>query len=235
MTDGARAGMVTAVMLTLNAEKRELGTRQARAVRARGYVPAEIYGHGFPNIHVAVPRKEFRSALTEAGENTVIAIRVGEDEYPALIYDYQTNPLSDEVESVDFYRVRMDEKVEATVPLTLVGESPAVKEKKGILIRSMEAIEIEALPADIPREFRFDVGVLREVGDSLYVKDAETKGAFTVLVEPSTVVATIAAFEEEEQAAPVALAPDEVMTEAEAKKKAAEAEAEAKGEVNEKK
>ncbi|MBI4193308.1 MAG: hypothetical protein HY536_01640, partial [Candidatus Colwellbacteria bacterium] len=87
-----------------------------------------------------------------------------------------------------------------------------------VLVRAMEAADLEALPADIPHELHFDASVLREVGDSLYVRDAVTKGAFTVLIEPTTVVATIAAFEEEAVQEPPAIAPDQVLTEAEAKR-----------------
>ncbi len=195
-------------------------------LRAEGLVPAVLYGRDFPNLHLAVPLKEFRRVWGEAGENTVITLTIGDDSYPALIYDHQSDPLSREVRHIDFYRVRMDERITAPVPLIVTGESPAVKELGGVLLRAMDEVEVEALPANLPRELYLDVSGITELGASLFVRDIPITGEFTFVVDPETVVLTVAAPNEEEVvAAPASI--EDVVVESEVKKAARQAEREA--------
>jgi len=57
------------------------------------------------------------------------------------------------------------------VPLIFVGESEAVKTDKGVLIKSIHSVEIEALPQDLIHEIEVDISVLKTFDDNIYVKD----------------------------------------------------------------
>ena len=209
-------------MANLNAEIREIPGKKAASFRAEGLIPAELYGSGTENIHLVVGDKDFRKALTEAGESTIVNLSVRGEVHPVLIHDYQKNYLTGEFLSVDFHRVNMSEKITTDVPLVFVGEAPAVKGLGGILIRSMDEVEVEAFPADLPHEIAVDISSLDELGKSLYVKDISVTGKFEITVDPETVIATVSAPEEEVvEAAAVSVA--DIKTEGEAKRAEKEA------------
>src|SRR3990167_654710 len=174
--------------MELVAEKREVFGRAVRQLRIQGLIPAELYGHGLPNLHLSIPAKEFLKVLKEAGENTVVTVVVGSEKLPALIYDVARHPVSDEIVSVDLYQVRMDEKIKAAVPLEFTGEAPVVKEAVGLLVKSMHEVEVEALPADLPREITVDLGGLTELGQSIYAKDLSVPAGVKIVVDLETVV-----------------------------------------------
>ena len=218
--------------MELVAEKREVFGRAVRQLRIQGLIPAELYGHGLPNLHLSIPAKEFLKVLKEAGENTVVTVVVGSEKLPALIYDVARHPVSDEIVSVDLYQVRMDEKIKAAVPLEFTGEAPVVKEALGVLVKSMHEVEVEALPADLPREITVDLGGLTELGQSIYVKDLSVPAGVKIVVDLETVVVSVTekTSEEEEKAAQEATAAvgvEQVVAETEEKKAERDAQKEA--------
>ncbi|MEK7181366.1 MAG: 50S ribosomal protein L25 [Patescibacteria group bacterium] len=184
--------------MELTVQKREKLGKASKGLFKQGLIPAEVYGHGFKNEHLAVLGKEFIKVFKEAGENTIVNLNVGGEKWPALIYEVQKGRTLGEVTHVDFYRVTMTEKITTKVPLEFIGESPAVREKLGILNKSMDEIEVEALPADLPRRIEVDLGLLVDLSSNIYVKDLKVSPKVKVLVDPETTVATMVAVKEEE-------------------------------------
>ncbi|MEK7193754.1 MAG: 50S ribosomal protein L25 [Patescibacteria group bacterium] len=183
--------------MELIAQKREIFGKKVKSLRQQGLIPAELYGHGFENFHLTVPTKEFSKTFKEAGESTIIKLKVGGEEsndkkeFNVLIHDTQRDALTDEITHIDFYQVRMDEKITAAVPLEFVGEALAVKEKGGILVKALKEVEVEALPADLPHNISVDLSSLTDIGFSIYVKDLSVGPKVKIKVEPETVVATV--------------------------------------------
>jgi len=202
--------------MELKATKRDILGGKTRNLRKQGLVPAELYGREAENLHLSVSEKDFRRVFAEAGESTIIDLEVDGEMYPVLVNDFQKDPISRNFISVDFYRVRMDEKISAPVDIEIVGEAPAVKEKGGMLVRAMEEAEVEALPANLPHKLIVDVSGLTEIGQSVFVKDIQTKGNFRILVSPETVIATVSEIPEEEEAASVSV--ESVVVEGEEKR-----------------
>jgi large subunit ribosomal protein L25 len=165
--------------------------------------------------------------LRKAGETSIVELVVAGKKHPVFIHDILRNPITDEIENVDFYQVRLDQKIRIKVPVVFVGEAPGVKEKSGILVRSLNEIEVEALPNDIPQNIEVDLKVLADIGSSVHVSEVVVGKGVRVLVDPTFVVATVTARMTEEQEAALAAVGDvaTVKTEAEEKKAAKEAEA----------
>src|SRR3989344_4402675 len=185
--------------MELSVQKRSILGRGVKSLRKQGLVPAELYGKGVANLHLAVPSKEFKKVFKEAGENTLVNLLVEKEKHPVLINDVSFDYLSGDVESVDFYQVRMDEKLKVGVPVEFLGIAPAIKEKNGVLVKSLQEIEVEVLPADIPHEFKVNLSKLADIGQSVYVKDLDIPERVKVLVAPETVVATVIAKVTEEE------------------------------------
>ncbi len=211
--------------MELKAEERgNLGTN-LNATRKTGLIPAEFYGRGMKNEHLMLKTEEFRKVYKEAGENTIVTLIVGTKKFPSLIYDVQEDPLRGEFTHVDFYGVHMDEKIKAGIPLEFTGESPATKEKGGIVNKTLQEIEVEALPADLPHAFTVDLSGLADIGSSIYVKDISVPKSVKVLSDAEQVVVSIAAPRKEEEIIAPVVAPDlgEVKVETEEKKAEREA------------
>ena len=202
-------------MINLNADIRE-SSLKPNALRASGLIPAEIYGKGFNNLHITVPVKEFNKVFEKAGENTVVDLLVGKNTYSVLIQDYQKHPISGQFLAVDFLQIRLDEKITAPIPLVFIGESSAVKEMGGILVKSMDKIEVEALPSNLPHEIEININAITEIDGSIYVKDIVVSGNYEIITDPDTVIATVMIPEEEVVATPVGV--EDIMTEGETKR-----------------
>ncbi len=202
-------------MMELKTETRTALGKASIALRKTGLIPAELYGHGIPNVHLSVNAREFEKTYRTAGENTVINVVVEGKPVPVLIYYVERDHIKDEVLAIDFYQVNMKEELETEVPLHFEGESPALKEN-GILIKAMDVVEVRALPQDLPEFILVDLTKLEKVGDSIYISDLTQSDKFEYMVEPDTVVASITEQTEEEVEAPT-ITPEDVIVETEEK------------------
>lgn len=191
-------------MVQLQAQNREIFGKKVSSLLEQGLIPAEAYGHGIENKHICVERKSFASVLKEAGESTIIELVIDGKKHPALIHQVSTDILGDTTVHVDFYLVKMDEKIRTSVQLNFVGEAPAVKEKSGVLIKAMDEIEVEALPADLPHQIDVDLSALADLNQSIHVKDLKVSDKVRVLADEDTTVATVTEQRVEEEPVVVA-------------------------------
>ncbi len=188
--------------MELLAKKRTAFGKKNRALRRAGLIPGELYGHGVVNEHVVVPEKEFARVFKEAGMNTMVNLALEEKRHPVVIHDVQHDYLTNAITHVDFYEVSLREAIRARVPLEFIGEAPAVKEKGGILNKSMSEIEVEALPEALPHRLPVDLTALDDLNKSFYVRDLMVASGVKLMVEPETVIVTVTPPRAEEEAAP---------------------------------
>lgn len=212
--------------ITLQSEPRKITGRKVKKIRLEGLMPANIYGKDFKSTAIKLKVVDFLKAFKEAGSTSVVELVVGkESPLTAMIRNPQYHPVSDFILHADFYKVDLTKKVIAEVPVKIIGESLAVKEKGGILVEIISEIEVEALPTDIPGSFEVDVSGLAEINDAVLIKDLKydkTKVAIQV-GENETVVKVEPPAKEEEVAPPAEEVPAE---EGEEKKEAEKKEGE---------
>ncbi len=202
----------------ITAETRNTFGKATKGLRGQGLIPAELYGHGTENLHLTVPAKEFIKVFRSAGESTLVDLVVSGKKWPVLIHDIAVDPATEDILSVDFYQVRLDERIKVKVPIHFTGEAAAVKEKGGILVKAMQEIEVEAFPANIPHSIQVDLGKIADIGVSIYVKDIVVPNEVKVLVNLETVVATVTEKAAEEEVAVAAPSVESVKVETEEKK-----------------
>lgn len=190
--------MAYSMKFELEAKKRDILGKKVKTLRAQGLMPAELYGHGVENVHLAIPVKDFVGVYDKAGENTLVILKIDGEERPVLVHGVDYDSLSDTYRAADFYQVRMDEKTTADIPLILVGEAPAIKDKGGVLITVVNEIEVEALPADLPHELTIDISGLAEIGASIHARDIKVPTGVELLIEPEAVLVTISEKQAEE-------------------------------------
>jgi len=187
--------------LVLKAKKRDVFGKKLKKERKAGFLPAVVYGHNFESIPVFVDKKEFRKIYKQAGTSSLITLNLEDKKINVLIHEVEKEPISQEPKHVDFYRVKMTEKITADVPLKFVGEAPAAKIYGAIIVKNFEKIEVECLPADLPHEIEVDLSPLTEIDSVIYVKDLNIPENVKVLAdeEEAVVVATPPAAEEIEE------------------------------------
>lgn len=175
----------------LEANVREkTGTGVARKLRRNGRVPAVLYGHHLPVPMVLdVDAKEMEQVLRTAGRTSIINLAVAGGTQTAMLADYQRDVFGTHLLSVDFKQVRLDEKVTASVPVVLVGQSKGVK-AGGVIEQMVREIQVEALPLDIPESLEIDITEL-DMGEHLTVADLPASEKLTFLAAPDETLAVI--------------------------------------------
>lgn len=160
----------------LNAHTRtEIGKQGAKHTRARGDVPAVLYGEKQDNITLAFDAHDFRVALsTPAGRNVILQVAIDGDDAVtrAVIREMVRDPVTRNILHVDLQRISENKPVVMRVPVVLVGESLAVKEGRGILDHTMRQLEIKCLPRHIPSQIEVDINTL-EVRHAIHVSDIQ--------------------------------------------------------------
>lgn len=181
-------------MLTIDAKIRELKGRKTEELRREGMIPAVLYGPGIENKDLTVTGKEFANLFRQAGKSSLVGLRVENEakNFMVLINDLSVDPVSGKTIHIDFYQPDLKKEIEADVPLVFVGESPAVKDLGGTLIKNFDEIAVKALPADLPREIKVDISVLKTFDDAIAVKDLTVAGKVELLKNPEEIVALAA-------------------------------------------
>ena len=203
-------------------ERAERGSRHTRRLRAEGLIPGVLYGKGHSRA-ISVPERELRTVMTgPSGLHAILDVIIeGQTTvHPSILADYQQDPVRGKISHIDLREVRLDQPIQASVVIHLIGESPGVKEG-GVVSLVTREVQVEALPMAVPEHIDVDTSAM-EIGDVLRLEDIRAPEDVTFLDDPhETVIATLSmprAFAELEEA------------EAEA---AAEAEAEAAAEAGE--
>lgn len=188
----------------LTVENRDVFGRKLKSLRASGVLPANIFGKDIKSKAIKVDRAEFNKVFSQAGETGIIELQVGKDISPVLVANIQTHPVTGEALHVDFRQVNMKEKIEAQVPIKLVGESQAEKDGLGIVVQQTDEVLVEALPMDLPESFEVDIAKLVELGSAIVVADLPSSDKVKVLDEPEKIIVKV----EEPQAEEEVVAPE---------------------------
>ena len=173
-------------------EREELGSRNMRRLRAQGLIPGVLYGKGHARA-ISVPERALRTAMTgTSGMHAILDVVLEGQKtvHPSVLAEYQQDPIRGTISHIDLREVRMDQPIQASVVLNLVGESAGVK-GGGVLSLVTREIRVEALPGDVPEHIEVDVSAM-EVGDVLRLEDVATPEGVTFLDDPhGTVIATV--------------------------------------------
>lgn len=179
-------------ILELKSKKRTLLGKKVKSLRREGVIPAVVYGGENKTLPIELNLKEFSKAFKITGETTLIKLLIDDkDARNVLIHDISRDPVSDEIRHVDFYEVNMTEKITTKVQLVFIGDSPAVSDLGGILVKAMQELEIRALPSDLPHQVDIDISQIRTFNDNILVKDIKLPKGVEVLENEETSVAAV--------------------------------------------
>ena len=174
--------------------------KKAESYRKEGYIPGVIYGPNLDSTPIIAQKKDFLK-FYENYESGLFEVYFDEKKFLGILQEVQFHPITDEIIHFDIFVPSLEEKITTKVPLEFVGEAPGVR-LGGVVNISLEELEIECLPKDIPKVIYVDLSSLKNVGDTIYVKDLKIPPNIKVLISPENPVATLieeAKVEEETQ------------------------------------
>ncbi len=189
-----------AQIIVEGAVRDERGKNEARRLRVSGKVPATLYGGKGGALSLAVNTKQLTAILrSETGHNTLFQVDLSGKQEPAIVKDWQVDPVSGKLLHVDLLRVAMDVRMRVKVPVHTFGEPSGVKVQGGVYEVVTREVEVECLPADIPAEFRVDVSGL-VLNQNLRAGDLPLdKNKIKLLTDEATVLSHVVALRVEEE------------------------------------
>ena len=154
---------------------------RSRQLRLGNMLPAVVYGQGRQTVSLKMPYQQFRRIFEKAAFSTLLNLDIGNQEkIPVLVHEVQYDPVTDQISHVDFYAVRMDQKVTTHVALEFTGVSQAVK--LGALLQTVHhEVKISCLPKDLIHSIAVDLSVLQKIGDVIRVKDLKAPSGVEIL------------------------------------------------------
>jgi large subunit ribosomal protein L25 len=195
--------------ITIAAESRDLrGKNEARRLRAKGSVPAILYGGSGEPEAVSINPKELTKILnSKTGHNTIFSLGVtGKEALPVMIIDWQYDPIKDNLLHVDLKRIDLSKRLHVNVPVVTQGDPRGVKVQGGLLEVVTREIEIECLPDDIPEQFTMDVTEML-IGQTIRASEVPLTGSMKLLSAADAVIAHVVSLKAETAATPEVAAP----------------------------
>jgi large subunit ribosomal protein L25 len=187
--------------LVINAVNRSTIGKKVKALRREGKLPGVVYGHKFDPTPIIMDLKVTSRVLSQATSSSLVTLNIENKEVAVLVRERQRDYIRNQYIHIDFQAVSLTEKIRADVNVELTGVAPAVREFSGVVVEGLNAISVEALPTDLPERFIVDISILKEIGDSILVKDIEVPAKVDVLTpeDEMVVLITSPAPEEEEE------------------------------------
>ncbi|MFL2767857.1 MAG: 50S ribosomal protein L25 [Dehalococcoidia bacterium] len=176
---------------SLQIEKRTIEGKKVKTLRTQGITPIHLYGSGIESLSMQADFKDLISVLNDNGFSIPITLNDGENDILVFARNVQRHPLTEEILHVDFQVVSKDDEVEIEVPINLSGESPAVKNFGGILIKLLETIKISSKVDKVPESIELDIAVLESLEQSLLVSEIEVPEGVKIITDETFAIARV--------------------------------------------
>lgn len=180
-------------MAELKVTRRAVTGKKVNVLRRQGITPVHLYGPGAESQTLQVETNVLKKLLGQTGRTALIELHVSGEKGSkrVLVREIQRSPVGGELLHVDFVQVSMTKKIKVEVPLILVGESPALRQKQNMLEHGLTSIQVECLPDEIPAQIELDISGLTESGQAIRVKDIPVSGQVTLFDDPDRMVLRI--------------------------------------------
>lgn len=214
--------------LELSAQARTLVGKQVRRLRRGGWVPAVLYGPDEKSRPLQIPAAEAEAVIGRAGTSHLITLSISGEPSPfqVLVRGFQRDPIRRSLLHMDLYRVKMDKPIAMEIPIVLVGSSPLVERREGILLQGKQTLEIECLPRDLIEAVEVELSNLTEIDQQITIGDLMLPSTIRVLDDPEEMVVRVTPLEVAEEVEEEATAPSEAEPELVRRRKVVEEEGE---------
>jgi len=160
--------------IELQAINREILGRKVRFLRRQGIIPVHLFGHNVESLALQCEAAQLQRVLAQAGKTRLINLKLDKAKRPRIVVirEIHRDPLTSELLHVDFYQVRMAEKIK-------------------VELQELSNLTIECFPDQIPASVEVDLSSLTEAEQAIRVKDVVLDEEITVLNAPELIVVKI--------------------------------------------
>jgi len=162
------------------AKNKGTGSRVARRLRAKGRIPAIIYGHKQAPVPVHLARESVWEMIKKSIHLAELQLDGATE--TVLVRDVQWDYLGKEIIHLDLARVSADESIETEVRLDVRGLAPGIAEG-GALEVLVHGIRVTCRANAIPDSIRVDVNNLH-LDEDIHVRDLVLPEGVTVDADP---------------------------------------------------
>ena len=187
--------------IELSAARRDVLGKKVRFLRRQGIMPVHVFGHGIESLALQCDTANLQRVLTQTGQTRIINLKIDGESTPrtVMVRETQQSILKGDLLHVDFYQVKMTEVIDVDVPIVLVGEAPALRNKENMLTQEFNTLSVQCLPANIPNSIEVDVTSLTEPDQAIRVRDIIPGEGVTILNDPEVMLARITVQREVEE------------------------------------
>ncbi len=196
--------------VVIHATHRKVTGKQVNALRRSGQLPGVMYGHNIDSTTISMDLHDVSQLLGGLTGSSLVTIELDGKEHAALVREKQRDYIKGTLKHVDFQVVSLTEKIRTRVGIELVGQSPAVKDFNGVVVTSLDHLEVECLPQYLPERILVDIGKLVKIGDGIFVRDIQLSEQVEILDDPDEMLVIVTAQIAEEE---VVAAPEEAVAE----------------------
>jgi large subunit ribosomal protein L25 len=185
--------------IAIEATKRTIKGKQVGALRRQGLLPAVMYGHGFESTPITLNLRDATKVLSMTTSSSLVNINLEGKTTSVLVREKQRDYIRGTLRHVDFQVVSLTEKLRTTVEIVLTGTSPAVRDFNGVMVTSVNTLEVECFPQDLPERIIVDVSVLAKIGDAVFVRDVKLSDKVEILTDLDEVIVNVTSVAEEKE------------------------------------
>jgi len=156
------------------------GKGESRKLRAKGLIPAVVYGAGGEHRSVSVDPRILRKTMDPARKlNTWYKVTLEEDgkavgTESCIVIDHQVHKVKDAILHVDFLRVDPAKELTVRIPVEVTGRAAGVV-AGGTLKTFLRYVHVAVKPGDIPASLLVDITAL-QAGETLRIRDLSVPG-----------------------------------------------------------
>ena len=173
---------------------RSISGKKVANLRREGIMPVHLYGGDSGPLSLQGDSAEINKLLPRVGLNIPVSVVVedGETGEICFVREVQRHPLTQDILHVDFLRVDVKSKITASVPIEVIGDSPAVRLLGGTLIQNMQSINVEALPLNVPEKITVDNTSIEDFESAIHISDISVEGDISITNPSDALVARVA-------------------------------------------
>lgn len=183
----------------IEVHKRELSAKKSdmKNLRKEQKIPGIFYSFDSKeSIPLYIDKKTFSEASKSGAK--IFNIAVGKDKRNVIFKSIQYHPVTDDIIHIDLYGVDMNRKVSVKVVINLTGNPIGVANEGGVLVQSLNEIDLDCLPGDIPESIDADISELG-IGQVFKVEDLNVSDQLEIKTPDDQTIASVThAMQEEE-------------------------------------
>jgi len=152
-----------------------------------------LFGHNLESLALQCDTANLQRIIARAGETRLINLEIEGGKQPRTVFirEIQRDELTGQLLHVDFYQVKKTEKMKVEIPIVLVGEAPAMKEKGRLLTHGVTSLSIECLPGEVPPRIEVDLSPLEAVEQPIHVRDIILSPGIMITTDPDQLVVKV--------------------------------------------